>query len=52
MAMCEKRKLAKGLVLLLLSMCHAGFYMACDSSLYWLLYMMKTQLAIKTEAGK
>ncbi|KAJ8303057.1 hypothetical protein KUTeg_019453 [Tegillarca granosa] len=51
MAMCEKRKLAKGLVLLLLSMCHAGFYMACDFALYWLLNMMKTHLSIKTKAA-
>jgi hypothetical protein len=36
----EIKALAKGLILLLISMSHAGFYIMCDFGLYWILDML------------
>jgi hypothetical protein len=49
----EKSKMAKGIVILFIAGCHAGFYLMADYGLWWVLKMMKTQLMQKTnKAGR
>ena len=45
--------MAKGIVILFIAGCHAGFYLMADYGLWWVLRMMKTQLMQKTnKAGR
>ena len=45
--------MAKGIVILFIAGCHAGFYLMADYGLWWVLTMMKTQLMQKTnKAGR
>ncbi|XP_033753894.1 DC-STAMP domain-containing protein 2-like [Pecten maximus] len=47
----EKKKLAKGLFMLIVNLTYTCFYIICDYNLYWLLDLLRTQLEIKTHTS-
>ena len=49
MAKPEIKKLATGVILFLGTVFHAGFYMACDFGLYWLLSMVREHGELVTQ---
>ncbi|KAL5019782.1 hypothetical protein ScPMuIL_002674 [Solemya velum] len=44
----EKKKLARGFILLVISGCHSGFYIMCDYGLYWILYLVAKHFRVTT----
>lgn len=43
----ERKKLLKGIILLVIAGCHTSFYLLNDYGLWWLLMMMQKHLAKK-----
>ncbi len=43
----ERKKLLAGVVMLIATALHAGFYVACDYGLYWILNMVRVHGELK-----